>query len=133
MKYFWHRRCDKLKLTQSRQDRNAKPLKGQYDFSGFFVSLSSAWLKKGALKNMNIDIPTMKIAMRKFESEHGSLYVLLSDLSKRERRNLLRYGKLSKRILDENKEDKIEELLNISFELGQILNKLIKPRCLRRQ
>ena len=82
---------------------------------------------------MNIDIPTMKIAMRKFESEHGSLYVLLSDLSKRERRNLLRYGKLSKRILDENKEDKIEELLNISFELGQILNKLIKPRCLRRQ
>jgi hypothetical protein len=82
---------------------------------------------------MIIDMFIMKAAMRKFESEHGSLYQLLNDLTKRERRNLLRYGKLPKRILEENKEDKIEELLNISFELGQILNKVIKPRYLRRQ
>ncbi len=88
---------------------------------------------KGAFKNMNIDIPTMKVAMRKFESRYGSLYVLLNDLTKRERRNLLRYGKLSRRVLEESKKDKIEELLNISFELSQILNNLIKPRYLRRQ
>lgn len=76
---------------------------------------------------MNIDMPTMKVAMRKFESEYGSLYELLNDLTKRERRKLLRYGKLSKRILEENKEDKIEELLNISFELRQILVNVMKP------
>jgi len=85
---------------------------------------------KGAFKNMKIDIPTMKVAMRKFESEYGSLYVLLSDLSKSERRKLLRYGRLSKRALKENTKDKIDELLNISFELSQILNGIMKPCCL---
>lgn len=88
---------------------------------------------KGNYKNMNIDIPTMKVAMRVFEERYGSLYDFLNELTKRERRNLLRHGKLSMRVLEESKKDKIEELLNISFELSQILNNLIKPRYLRRQ
>lgn len=110
-----------------------KPWKASTIFPGFFISLKHAGLMKGVFKNMNIDMPTMKVAMRKFESRYGSLYVLLNDLTKRERRNLLRYGKLSRRVLEESKKDKIEELLNISFELSQILNNLIKPRYLRRQ
>jgi hypothetical protein len=77
--------------------------------------------------NMNIDILTMKVAMRMFESRYGSLYELLNDLTKRERRNLLRYGKLSKRVLDKSKKDKVEELLNISFEFRQILVNIMKP------
>ncbi|MFQ5687156.1 MAG: hypothetical protein ACE5GV_10890 [Candidatus Scalindua sp.] len=76
---------------------------------------------------MNIDIPTMKVAMQMFEGRYGSLYDLLHDLNKRERRNLLRYGKLSKRVLDKNKKDKVEELFNISFEFRQILVNVMKP------
>lgn len=82
---------------------------------------------KGIYKNMNIDMPTMKAAMRKFESRYGSLYVLLNDLTKREKRNLLRYGKLSKRVLDKSKKDKVEELFNISFEFRKILVNVMKP------
>ena len=80
---------------------------------------------------MNIDITTMKSAMRLFENKHGSLYELLNDLTKRERRNLLRYGKLSKRVINGNRNDKVEEFLNVSFEFHQILHKLIKPYPLK--
>ena len=76
---------------------------------------------------MNIDTTTMKIAMHLFEDRHGSLYELLNDLTKRERRNLLRYGKLSKRVLENFKREKIEEFLHVYFEFKQILHKLIKP------
>lgn len=76
---------------------------------------------------MNIDITTMKVAIQMFEERYGSLYDLLNDLNKRERRNLLRYGKLSKKVLDRNKKDKAEELLNISFEFRQILVNVMKP------
>ncbi len=82
---------------------------------------------------MKIDVPTFTTAIHQFESRYGSLYELLNDLTKRERRNLLRYGKLSKSVLDKSKKDKIEELLNISFEFSQILNKLMKPRYRRKQ
>jgi|TARA_B100001964_G_scaffold166977_1_gene183383 hypothetical protein len=82
---------------------------------------------------MNIDMPTMKVAMRIFETRYGSkLYELLNDLTKRERKNLMRYGKLSKRVLEESKKDKIEELFNMSFEFRQTLNKLIKPHYRRK-
>lgn len=75
---------------------------------------------------MNIDTHTMKAAMALFESKYyGSLYEL--DLSKRERRNLLRYGKLSRRVLDNYRPEEIEELINISFEFRQILVNVMKP------
>lgn len=76
---------------------------------------------------MNIDIPTMKVAIHRFEYENGSLYDLLNDLTKRERRNLLRYGKLSKRVLEKHDKTNVEELLNISFEFKEILVRIIKP------
>ena len=79
--------------------------------------------------NMNIDITTMKIAMNRFENRHGSLYELLNDLTKRERRNLIRYGKLSKRVINGNRKDRVEELLNVSFEFRQVLNGVMKPHC----
>jgi hypothetical protein len=79
---------------------------------------------------MNIDTTTMKIAMNRFEDKHGSLYELLNDLTKRERRNLIRYGKLSKKVINENKKDKVEELYNVSFEFHQLLNGVMKPRCI---
>jgi len=82
---------------------------------------------------MNIDMSTMKTAMYRFEDRHGSLKDLLNDLTKSERRKLLRYGKLSKKVINRSSKDKVEELFNVSFELHQILNGLIKPRCLRRK
>lgn len=81
---------------------------------------------------MNIDMPTMKVAMHRFEYENGSLYDLLKDLTKRERRNLLRYGKLSKRVLENHDKTNVEELLNISFEFNEILVKSIKPNYCRK-
>jgi hypothetical protein len=76
---------------------------------------------------MNIDRPTMEAAMQLFESmDYGNLYEL--DLSKRERRALLRYGKLSRRILNNYRPEEIEELLNICYEFKQILNRVMKPR-----
>jgi hypothetical protein len=78
---------------------------------------------------MNIDTTTMKIAMHLFENRNGRLCDLLNDLTKRERRNLLRYGKLSQRVKDENSKDKVEEFLNVSFEFRQVLNGVMKPNC----
>jgi hypothetical protein len=81
---------------------------------------------------MNIDNPTMKVAMELFESMgYGNLYEL--DLSKRERRSLLRYNKLPRRALDNYRPEEIEELLNISYEFKQILNKVMKPRYRSKQ
>ena len=69
---------------------------------------------------MNIDMPTMKVAMRIFETRYGSkLYELLNDLTKRERKNLMRYGKLSKRVLEESK-NRLISLLS-GLEIGIFL------------
>ena len=96
----------------------------------FRCYLKTIGIMRGNYNNMNIDITTMKIAMHLFENRHGSLYELLNDLTKRERRNLLRYGKLSKRVINENKKDKVDEFLNVSFEFRQVLNGIMKPRCI---
>lgn len=77
---------------------------------------------------MKIDLPTFKVAVRVFESRYGCLLDLLNDLTKRERRNLMRYGKLSNRVLEDYDKSKVEEFLNISFEFKQILSEVMKPR-----
>jgi len=81
---------------------------------------------------MKIDEPTFNTARRRFESEYGSLYTALYGLSTSERRRLLRYGKLSKKVLDKNKKDKVEELFHVSYVFRQILVDVIKP-CYRRE
>ena len=86
---------------------------------------------KGDYNKMNIDMTTTKIAMRLFEDKHGSLYQLLNELTKSERRKLLRYGKLSQKVINRNSKNKVEEFLNVSFEFHQILHKLIKPYQLK--
>lgn len=78
---------------------------------------------------MNIDMPTMKTAMCRFEDRHGSLKDLLNNLTKSERRKLLRYGKLSKKIINRCSKDKVEEFLNVSFEFRRVLNGVMKPHC----
>lgn len=77
---------------------------------------------------MKIDMPTFKEAVNVFESRHGCLLDLLNDLTKRERRSLMRYGKLPRAILDSGDKTRIAEFLNISFEFRQILNDVMKPR-----
>lgn len=82
---------------------------------------------------MNIDMPTMKTAMYRFEDRHGSLKDLLNDLTKSERRKLLRYGKLSKKVINRNSKYKVEEFLNVSFEFRQVLNGVMKPHCVGKE
>ena len=88
---------------------------------------------KGDYTNLNIDTTTMKIAMRLFEEKYGSLYLLLNDLTKSEKRKLLRYGKLTQKVINRNSKDKVEEFLNVSFEFHQVLSGLMKPHCIGRK
>jgi len=83
------------------------------------------------VNEMKIDVPTFNTARREFESRYGSLYELLNELTKKERRSLLRYGKLSKRVRGKIKQSNVEELLHVSFVFKQILVDVIKPCCRR--
>ncbi len=79
---------------------------------------------------MKIDESVMKETRYMFESKYGSLKKPLAGLTKRERRNLLRYGKLPKRIHEcksESKDEVIDELMHISFEYRKFGVSLMKP------
>ncbi|MBZ0108893.1 MAG: hypothetical protein K8F52_09500 [Candidatus Scalindua rubra] len=57
-----------------------------------------------------------------FEKRYDcDLSIVLSGFTKRERRNLLRRGRLSTRIINTCSGKNNEEYLNISYEIGRIL------------
>lgn len=81
---------------------------------------------------MCIDNKTMFTAFEVFESRYGSLGFLLNELSRNEKRKLLRYGKISKKMLTNYDAETIQEFRNIHYEIKQILiNELVKPRIIR--
>jgi hypothetical protein len=72
-----------------------------------------------------IDMPTFISARDIKESRHGCLQNLLNGLTKREKRNLMRYGTLSKRVKDSFASSRIDALLKISTDLREIEDVLV--------